>query len=153
MRAGKDFVFAGMLIRPSEIGCPCRESATVRNISFALTTEQIRNRTKTVTRRLGWKDLKPGTPLQPVVKGMGLKKGETVEKIGGPIRVVNVSRSPLNSISPQDVHREGFPQMTVREFVTMFKKSHRGCRVATEVTRIEFEYCDDEAHDAAKGRP
>jgi len=26
-----------------------------RNMSFMLTTEQIKNRTKTVTRRLGWK--------------------------------------------------------------------------------------------------
>jgi hypothetical protein len=54
--------------------------------------------------------------------------------------VLNVSRSPLRSISAQDIHREGFPQMTYREFVTMFKKSHRGCRVGTIVTRIQFEY-------------
>jgi hypothetical protein len=84
--------------------------------------------------------LKPGELLQPIVKGQGLKKGETVAKIGGPIRVVNVSRSPLNAITPQDVFREGFPAMTKADFVTMFKKSHRGCRVATIVTRIEFEY-------------
>jgi len=112
----------------------------MRHMSFALTTEQIRQRKKTVTRRLGWEFLKPGDLLQPIVKGQGLKKGETVEKIGGPIRVVNVSRSPLNAITPQDVFREGFPAMTKADFVKMFKKSHRGCRVATVVTRIEFEY-------------
>jgi hypothetical protein len=115
----------------------------VRHISFALTTEQIRNRTKTVTRRIGWTFLKPGTLLQPVEKCQGLKKGETVSKIGPPVRVVSVERSRLNQITPQDVYREGFPQMTVREFVAFFKKSHRGCRVATVVTRIEFEYLED----------
>jgi hypothetical protein len=57
----------------------------VRNISFALTTAQVRARTKTVTRRVGWTFLKPGDLLQPVVKCRGLKKGERVEKIGGPI--------------------------------------------------------------------
>jgi hypothetical protein len=109
-------------------------------MSFALTTYQIRTRRKTVTRRLGWEFLKPGDLLQPIVKGQGLKKGETVHKIGGPIRVVNVSRAPLNSITPQDVFREGFPAMTKSQFVKMFKKSHSGCRVASIVTRIEFEY-------------
>ena len=112
----------------------------MRNISFALTTEQIRNRTKTVTRRLGWKDLKPGTLLQPVVKSQGLKKGEKVQKIGRPIRVVSVERAPLNAITPQDVHLEGFPQLTVPDFVAMFKRSHGGCRADTVVTRIEFSY-------------
>lgn len=115
----------------------------MRNISFALTTEQVRTRTKTVTRRLGWKDLKPGTLLQPVEKAQGLKKGEKLQKISGPIRVVNVSRAPLRSISAQDIHGEGFPQMTYREFVTMFKRSHPGCRVDTVVTRIQFEYVDE----------
>jgi len=113
-------------------------------MSFALTTEQIRSKRKTVTRRLGWADLKPGTLLQPVVKGQGLKKGEHVEPIGGPIRVVRVDRVALNSITPQDVYREGFPQMTTREFIDMFKKSHRGCRVGSIVTRIAFEYAEAE---------
>lgn len=112
----------------------------MRHISFALTTEQIRSQTKTVTRRLGWLFLKVGDELQPIVKGQGVKKGERVERIGGPIRVVSIERSPLNRISPQDVYREGFPQMTQSEFIRMFKRSHRGCRVGTVVTRIEFSY-------------
>jgi len=111
----------------------------MRNISFALTTQQVRDRQKTVTRRLGWKNLQPGTLLQPVVKGMGLKKGETVEKIGGPIRVVSVRREPLGIIHSYDVEREGFVALTGSEFVDMFCK-HNGCRPMDEVTRIEFEY-------------
>ncbi len=111
----------------------------MRHMSFALTTEQVRNHTKTVTRRLGWKTLQPGTLLQPIVKGQGLKKGEKVEKIGGPIRVDRVDQVVLGDISPQDVHREGFPQMTVREFVAFFKKANGGLRDQI-VTRIQFAY-------------
>ena len=111
----------------------------MRNISFALTTEQVRRQTKTVTRRLGWRNLKPGTLLQPVVKSQGLKKGERVEMIGDPIRVVRVDRVVLGDISTTDVHREGFPEMTQREFVAFFKK-HNGGRKDQIVTRIEFEY-------------
>ena len=43
-----------------------------RNMSFMLTTEQVRNKTKTVTRRLGWWFLKPGEIVNAVEKGMGL---------------------------------------------------------------------------------
>lgn len=37
-----------------------------RHMSFSMTTEAVRRREKTVTRRLGWSDLKPGTLLWPV---------------------------------------------------------------------------------------
>ena len=45
-----------------------------RNMSFAMTTEQIRARTKTVTRRFGWWFLKAGDQVWAVEKAMGLKK-------------------------------------------------------------------------------
>lgn len=117
----------------------------MRNISFSLTTTQVRNQTKTVTRRLGWKDLKPGTLLQPVVKGMGLGKGGKVEKINGPIRVVSVRREPLARLlklsrySVRDVVAEGFPHLSEAEFVDMFCE-HNNCSEDAEITRIEFEY-------------
>lgn len=114
----------------------------MRHISFALTTEQIRKRTKTVTRRIGWKNLKPGTLLQPIVKGQGLKKGEKVQKIGGPIRVVSAVREPLDAMlydSRDETASEGFPDMLPSQFVEWFAKSH-GCHVTAFVTRIEFVY-------------
>ncbi len=114
----------------------------MRNISFALTTAQVRARQKTVTRRIGWTWLKPGTLLQPVVKCQGLKKGERVEKIGGPIRVTAVDRVVLGDISPQDVYREGFPDMTPRQFVEFFKHANGGLKNQT-VTRIQFEYVEE----------
>ncbi len=118
----------------------------MRNMSFALTTKQVRAQTKTVTRRRGWATLKPGTLIQPVVKGMGLKKGETVKKIGGPIRVVSVRREALKRLTAEEpygskeVEREGFAgEMTPRMFVEFFGKTH-GCTSGTWITRIEFEY-------------
>jgi len=111
-------------------------------MSFALTTEQVRNRTKTVTRRLGWKFAKQGDIVQPVVKGQGLKKGETVEKIGAPIRVLNVRREPLHLMATRysiEAVREGFPQLTNEAFIAMFCQ-HNDCTPDTEVTRIQFEY-------------
>lgn len=113
----------------------------MRLISFALTTAQVRARTKTVTRRTGWRTLKPGTLLQPVVKAQGIPKGGHVETIGGPIRVVSVRLEPLNAIDQADCRLEGFPEMTPGEFVAMFSQ-HNGCDGWTEVVRIEFEYVD-----------
>ncbi len=119
----------------------------MRNISFALTTQQIRDRTKTVTRRLGWKNLKPGTLLCGVVKGMGLKPGEEIERLAI-IRVKSAWREPLIAISyplrprsmgEEEAEREGFPGMSGRQFMNLFCE-HMGCDEETEVTRIEFEY-------------
>ena len=119
----------------------------MRLMSFALTTEQVRRRQKTVTRRLGWRFLKPGTLLQPVVKCQGIPKGGTVEKIGGPVRVKRVTRERLSALLADDewacseVVDEGFGHLSPPEFVTMFCE-HNGCKPGTYVTRIEFEYVE-----------
>ena len=110
----------------------------MRNISFFLTRKQIAAQTKTVTRRAGWKRLTRGTLLQPVEKGQGLKKGEKVQRIGPPIRVIDVRREPLNQITQRDVEREGFPDMTPEEFIQFYCKSNK-CGLDELVTRIEFE--------------
>ena len=112
----------------------------MRNISFALTTNQIRAGTKTVTRRMGWLKLAPGTLLQPVKKGMGLKPGEKIERLRGPIRVIGVRREPLSDITPDDCAREGFPDYSPASFIDMFCRSHTDCEPGSVVTRIEFEY-------------
>lgn len=121
----------------------------MRNLSFALTTEQIRNRTKTVTRRKGtwWATvLKPGTLLCAVEKSQWIKKGGLVRLCV--IRVVSVGRGPLE-VPAWHMHRrwhtadeparEGFPEMTWEQFVGMFC-DHMRCQPRQIVTRIEFEY-------------
>lgn len=109
----------------------------MRNMSFALTRDQLVDRSKTVTRRLGWERLRPGELVRAVVKAMGLRKGERVEVLGV-IRVISVRREPLSAIDRADVVREGFPAMSPAEFVAMFR-SHMGCEADRLVTRIEFE--------------
>ena len=109
-----------------------------RNISFFLTTEQIKNRTKTVTRRLGWDFLKVGDVLNACVKCQGLGKGGKIEKICQ-IRVVNIRQESLYRITQEDVIKEGFSDYDPEEFINMFRK-HMKCSFITFVTRIEFEY-------------
>ena len=46
-----------------------------RNISFFLTKRQFLDRSKDVTRRLGWNWVKPGDVLCGIEKGQGLKRG------------------------------------------------------------------------------
>lgn len=117
----------------------------MRNMSFALTEDQVLHRSKTVTRRLGWKHLKPGDLIQPVQKCMGLKRGEQVIKLGDAIRVVSVKREPLNELSMNPLYGlrecrlEGFPAMGPSDFIAMFCAANK-CTPVIEVTRIEFEY-------------
>lgn len=47
-----------------------------RNISFAMTTGQVRRREKTVTRRMGFQYLELGEILNACVKCQGLKPGD-----------------------------------------------------------------------------
>jgi hypothetical protein len=118
----------------------------MRNMSFALTTPQILAQTKDVTRRLGWLHAKEGDIVQPVKKAMGLRKGESIEKVGPPIRILLLRREPLNWLENwpdygyTEVRREGFPEMTPSEFVDMFCRTHTGCRSGRVITRIEFSY-------------
>lgn len=111
-----------------------------------MTTGQIQDGTKTVTRRLGWLQLKPGDMLRPVRKCMGLKPGEKIEALREPVRVISPSREPLRRMTDDleygraECIREGFPDLTPAQFVAMFCASHKPCTPETIVTRIEFEY-------------
>lgn len=112
-------------------------------MSFALTTDQIRNRTKTVTRRVGWLFLKPGEEINAVNKTMGFKKGERPVLLAK-LRVVSIRREPVNAITDADVKAEGLADHPAIKgfpscFVDFFCRSH-GCLPTTEITRIEFEY-------------
>lgn len=120
-------------------------------MSFALTTDQIRRREKTVTRRLGWQHLKPGTLIRAVVKCQGLRKGEAMQPLAV-LCVVGVRRERLDELTERsfgygrhELDREGFPSddpidKRCRRWVRMFCETHPGCTPETEVTRIEFRY-------------
>lgn len=121
----------------------------MRNMSFALTMAQIRDRTKTVTRRRGvwWSHvLRHGDLLCAVEKSRGIKKGALVRL--GVIRVVSVRVEELcapcywatTALQRDECAREGFPNLNDWwEFERMFIK-HMGGRPQQLVTRIEFDY-------------
>lgn len=108
------------------------------NISFMLTRQQVYNRTKRVTRRLGWKKLKVGQILNACEKCQGIKPGERIVRICQ-IRVLDTRWEPLNQITQEDVILEGFPEMTPEQFVAFFCEANK-CQPDEPVNRIEFEY-------------
>ena len=113
-----------------------------RNMSFMLTTQQFKDKTKTVTRRLGWHFLKPGDVVNGCEKCQGLKKGEKINKLGQ-IRIISTKLEPLNEITQEDCVKEGFSGLMPAEFVAMFCK-HMKCKAGSLVNRIEFEYVEVE---------
>ena len=117
-----------------------------RNISFSLTTKQFRDRSKTVTRRLRWDNVKVGDILMGVEKAMGLKPGEKMVRLG-PIRVTDARNEPLQLMiddpdyGKTEAAKEGFPEMSGAEFVAMFCK-HMKVVPSYAPKRIEYEYVD-----------
>lgn len=112
-----------------------------RAMSFFHTQCQIKDRSKTVTRRRGWKNLKPGELFWAIEKGQGLKKGERVRRLVM-LRCVSNRAELLGWITPEDCAKEGFPELKPAEFVLMFCRNMGG-EPDQEVRRIEFEYVED----------
>lgn len=110
----------------------------MRLISCSMTQRQIRDRSKTETRRLGWKNVKVGDLLCFVDKCMGFKKGEKPQRIADVI-VTDVRREILAEITQDAVIREGFPEMSEWEFILMFAKTMK-CQFDDYVTVIRFKY-------------
>jgi len=111
-------------------------------MSFALTADQVRAQSKTVTRRRGWTFAQVGDVVQPVVKAHGLKRGERVERLGPPIEITSVRREGLEAgMTWTECQLEGFPTLSPAAFVTMFVDHNGGPRHQV-VTRIAFRYLE-----------
>lgn len=121
----------------------------MRQMAFSLTTPQVLDRSKTVTRRagMGWLSLKPGQLVQAIEKSQGLKKGESVQKLAV-LRIRAVRLETLGAITPEDVRAEGFGDLAPHDFVAFFCKTHKGVSPTSEVVRIAFEYVDGYASPA-----
>lgn len=111
----------------------------MRRISFNMTVDAILSRRKTVTRRLGWRNLKAGERLLAVDR---LRSKDAMAL--GVIEVVDVRRETLSQIklNPLEVIREGFDAMSAWQFIEAFCAAMK-CEPSTEVTRIEFRYVDE----------
>jgi len=109
-----------------------------------MTQDQFLDRSKDVTRRLGFKNLKRGESLMGCEKCQGLRKGDKISKLGA-IVVVSVTFEPLQRMIDEPLYgrveaeREGFPELTGGQFVEMFC-SKMNCEPSTVVTRIEFKH-------------
>lgn len=119
-----------------------------RLMSVAFTEDAVRSRSKTVTRRKGWRNLTPGTRLTLCRKVMGRRKGEPLVRIVD-VQVLSVRREPLDQITAEDVAREGFPGMTPAEFIRRFFVDAQGIQPNDEVTRIEWAYIAEGAEQLA----
>ena len=117
----------------------------MRRMAFSHTSPQILDRSKTVTRRTGWRYLNPGDLIEAVEKSRGLKKGEHVRALGV-LRVVSVRFEPLSKLvtdgryAEDELPREGFPCWSRDDFIAMFLRVNALKSTAVTVTRIEFEY-------------
>lgn len=110
-----------------------------RLMSVALTEDAVRARRKTVTRRLGWRVLRPGERLTLCRKVMG-RRGEPLVRVAE-VEIVSVRRERLDAVTDAEVTREGFPGRDAAWFVAFFT-THMRCAPDTEVTRIEWRYLD-----------
>ena len=115
----------------------------MRNMSFSETTDAFRENRKDVTRRLGWKNLKPGEHFMAIEKGQGLKKGEKVVRLGECVCIMNTPEQVQDIIcwpirfGRKETEREGFPELDACQFAEMFLKMNN-CTLDTPINRIEF---------------
>jgi hypothetical protein len=111
-------------------------------MSVSLTEQAVVQRRKTVTRRLGWKFLKPGDTLTLCRKVQGRKPDEPLVRLAE-VQVLSVRREPLWDITDGEVRLEGFNiegvDRAAAAFVGFFCRQ-MGCTPDTEVTRIEWRY-------------
>ena len=131
-----------------------------RLMSVTLTEDAVVERRKTVTRRLGWKFLKPGDRLTLCRKVMGRRKGDPLVRLAE-VEVVDVRRERLWSITDEDVEREGlrhddgrfdewYPETGYPSCVAWVQWFCEEMNVEPDdfVTRIEWRYLDAEASAA-----
>lgn len=116
-----------------------------RRMSCAMTVDQVRNRTKTETRRHvdTWAYLNAGDRLTLVEKAMGLPKGST-HVVLAQVEVISVDVEPLDAITSSSCASEGFPAMTPAEFVAFWLSGHGYPPDARALVRvIRWQYLDD----------
>lgn len=114
-------------------------------MSVAMTVPAVRARRKFVTRRVGWRFVKPGERLTLCEKVQGRRAGEPLARIVT-VQVVSARREPLRALlddpayGAAEVALEGFAGMDPAEFVDQFFIRAQGLSVDAEVTRVEWRY-------------
>lgn len=123
-------------------------------MSVSHTTEAVRRRQKTVTRRLGWRFLKVGDRLTLCEQVMG-RRGAPLVRLAE-VEVVSVRREKVLQINDHDILCEGVEVVPGRfceirpdtgqpyagAWAVWFCKTFGG-DFDTEVTRIEWKYLEE----------
>lgn len=132
----------------------------MRRMSCSMTTDAVRDHTKTVTRRHidTWKTLKAGDRLTLIEKGMGLAKGEQ-QVVLAEVEIVDVRVEPITAIFDEEggVEREGARGISAGPegvpspnlFAYWWAEGHGYGKVTLDqlreirCRRIEWRYLDD----------
>lgn len=127
-------------------------------MSVAYTQDAVRARTKSVTRRKGWRFVKPGDRIVLCRKVMGRKAGEPLDRIAV-VKVVDVRRERLRALTDNleygfaETTLEGFPEGSDAHdpsvFIDTYFVGTQRMSPADEVTRIEWRYLDDPGQETA----
>lgn len=131
-----------------------------RLMSVAYTEQPVRERIKTVSRRLGWWEDKngrriihPGDPLTLCKKVQGRKPGEPIERLAE-VEVMDVRRERLGLLldmepwdSAWELQLEGFQPDLISpwEFIERYFIQAQGCYPDDPITRIEWRYLDGDS--------
>lgn len=106
-----------------------------RLMSVSLSAESVRERRKTVTRRLGWRNLTPGTRLTLCRKVMGRRRVDgTLEPLVrlAEVEVLSVRREKLWDITDEDIAAEGVDDLG------LFEEYYTDTRQATPAAWVEW---------------
>jgi hypothetical protein len=118
-----------------------------RLMSVAYTEEQVRARTKHVTRRAGWEFARPGDRVILCRKVMG-RQGTPLVRIVA-VELLDVRREPLALMIERpdygdaEVTLEGFPDLSPLNFIEHYFEEAQGIGRYDDVTRLEWVYRED----------
>ncbi len=113
----------------------------MRRMSFPDTAAEVREKQQTVTRRPGWRFLKPGDLILAVEPRARAQARDIAV-----LRIRRVSVEPLSRLvkaatyAEDELPREGLPCWSRDHFIATFLRRHRLQSIDVDVTRIEFEY-------------
>jgi hypothetical protein len=122
----------------------------MRRMAFPDSASEVRERLQTVTRRPGWRFLKPNDLIQAIefVSNETGTGGGSIARELAVLRVRSVRVEPLSRLvtdatyAEDELPREGRPCWSRDHFIATFLRRHRLSHVSVDVTRIEFEYVD-----------
>ena len=111
-------------------------------MSFPDTAAEVRERLQTVTRRPGWRFLKPGDLILAIEPRTRARARELAVLRIRRVRVEPLSRLDIATYAEDELPREGLPCWSKDHFVATFLRRHRLKSADVDVTRIEFEYVE-----------